>query len=197
MKGAWKALTIFVALRNNLASVSAFLRDYPENFDEFRSFTPAEKRYYAKENEFRFYITNRIIYAFLYQCIDNYTAMKGIDPDLEDEDIEKFLTSIDGSEFMNTLRILRNGILHIPNRNHREIAANRKAIAHFSEVCNNFEGGSYLIMISLKNLLYAYTDRIFSREKEIFPNLKGVDSEEIIASLEAAGLEFPEPPPVA
>ena len=158
----------FQTLRTNLAMASAFTRqaivepvkisdDHDLGFLGVRSGIEQFKAHNSA--------VLVILAALLHQALQNYDSMKQIKPALEDRDLEEYLDE-DGTrdEFVEGLRVLRNGLFHVPYSSEKR----RRKLAAFQAACEK-RGNVLSVVYGLWDSLYDFTEKCFLGKLPIWP----------------------------
>ena len=184
-------------MRSNLAMVDAFLRrsvlevsNYSGNDLGFLGIKPGEEQRNIHNGS-----VMTIQVALLYQILKNYQVLKRVKSTLEYPSLEDFLKDLEsGGEFVNGMRLIRNGVFHVNTSNPRD----KQAITSFNETCKQ-RGGVPAVMAELKKLFYDFTEKIFLGELQIWPDRIYADLERMEKErpgfkerLEKGELNFPE-----
>ena len=113
-----------------------------------------------------FYVI-KILFAFLYQALQNYLKLVKVDPRLRDEDLESLLNQHGHrEEFIECLRISRHDVFHIRGEGSIE-----RSIKNESRLISIVEqrGGARKALENLLDALYGFTWKVFGGNLHIFP----------------------------
>ncbi len=193
----FKALPIFYTMRSNLAMVDAFVRRSiiePSNYknEDFGFLGVAVG---TQQLDVHNRSVTLIVVSLLYQCLENYFRLTGIDPRLEDPGLQDFFKRSGGRRrFVEGMKTVRKGVFHVNSAKYWR----SRSIRFFDEVCR--EGGGVLtVMSELRMLLYDFTENVFMGKLRIWPDSLHEEMErmetarpDLIEKLESGEIEFTE-----